>query len=147
MGNTSYTEKVSVNVNTSALALIDLLVDNSYYSNRSDFITHAVRDALAKEQNTIDRIVQQKTENAPETTKAWFVGLRCIAYEELKKLQASHEKMSITGYGVLLFDRECSDDMILSTVDSISVRGSVKCSDAVRTHFGIIGNRNQLKST
>ena len=36
-----YSEKVSVNMNTSTLAGIDMLVDNGYYSNRSDFINQA----------------------------------------------------------------------------------------------------------
>ena len=38
MSNESFSEKVSVNINTSTLSSIDLLVDNGYYSNRSDFI-------------------------------------------------------------------------------------------------------------
>ena len=42
------TEKVSVNVNTSTLAAIDLLVDNGYYSNRSDFINQALREAVQR---------------------------------------------------------------------------------------------------
>ena len=40
------TEKVSVNINTSTLAAIDMLVDHGYYSNRSDFINQALREAV-----------------------------------------------------------------------------------------------------
>ena len=46
MSPDTYTEKVSVNINTSTLSTIDLLVDNGYYSNRSDFINQAVRSEL-----------------------------------------------------------------------------------------------------
>lgn len=49
MANEQYTEKVSVNMNTSVLSSIDLPVDNGYYSNRSDFINYAVRAALDKQ--------------------------------------------------------------------------------------------------
>ena len=38
MANETYSEKVSVNINSSTLSSIDLLVDYGYYSNRSDFI-------------------------------------------------------------------------------------------------------------
>ena len=37
----NFTEKVSVNINTTTLAAIDLLIDNGHYFNRSDFINQA----------------------------------------------------------------------------------------------------------
>ncbi|MBO5967767.1 MAG: hypothetical protein J6S14_04635, partial [Clostridia bacterium] len=49
MANVNLNEKVSVNINSSTLSEIDLLVDNGYYSNRSDFINHALRLALKEE--------------------------------------------------------------------------------------------------
>ena len=60
MPQENYTEKVSVNVNTSTLSEIELLVDNGYYSNRSDFINQAVRETLSRHQTTIDRIAEQR---------------------------------------------------------------------------------------
>ena len=45
-GSGNLTEKVSVNINTSTLAAIDLLVDNGHYFNRSDFINQALREAI-----------------------------------------------------------------------------------------------------
>ena len=62
MSNESFSEKVSVNINSSTLSSIDLLVDNGYYSNRSDFINQALREGLQKHQNTIDRIIDKKME-------------------------------------------------------------------------------------
>ena len=64
MGNDNYSEKVSVNMNSSTLSSIDLLVDNGYYSNRSDFINQAVRTALQQHQSTIDRIVDANKRTA-----------------------------------------------------------------------------------
>ena len=51
-------DKISVNMNPAVLSQIDLLVDNGYYSNRSDFINQAVREALGRQQTAIDRIVE-----------------------------------------------------------------------------------------
>ena len=59
MANEMYSEKVSVNMNSATLASIDLLVDNGYYSNRSDFINQAVRESLRERQSIIDRIVEK----------------------------------------------------------------------------------------
>ncbi len=61
MNNENLSEKVSVNINSSTLSSIDLLVDHGYYSNRSDFINQALREGLQKHQNTIDRIIDGKT--------------------------------------------------------------------------------------
>lgn len=47
MSGENSSEKVSVNMNVSILSAIDLLVDGGYYSNRSDFINQAVREALS----------------------------------------------------------------------------------------------------
>ena len=53
MTNENLTEKVSVNINSSTLSGIDLLVDNGYYSNRSDFINQALREGLQKHQKVL----------------------------------------------------------------------------------------------
>lgn len=42
MTNEQLSEKTSVNINTATLSSIDILVDNGYYSNRSDFINQAL---------------------------------------------------------------------------------------------------------
>ena len=60
MANETYSEKVSVNINSSTLSNIDLLVDNGYYSNRCYFINHALRVALQQQQSTLDRIISKK---------------------------------------------------------------------------------------
>lgn len=62
MRNENLSEKVSVNINTSTLSEIDLLIDSGYYSNRSDFINQALREGLQKHRNTLDRIIQKNSE-------------------------------------------------------------------------------------
>ena len=49
----------------------DLLVDNGYYSNRSDFINQALREGLQKHQSTIDRIIDKKTESNSESSRSF----------------------------------------------------------------------------
>ena len=73
MSNDNFLEKVSVNINPSTLSSIDLLVDNGYYSNRSDFINQALRESLQKHQNIIDRIIDKKTELNSATSNQWFI--------------------------------------------------------------------------
>ncbi len=130
----SLTEKVSVNMNTATLSQIDLLVDNGYFSNRSDFINQAVRQHLDEQRSTIDRIVEDNRRMAECT---WFIGVYCVNGKELKKLQEAGERTSIDGYGLLLFDSSCTEALVKETVEKIRVRGRVVCSRELKDHYGL----------
>ena len=77
MNKEQLSEKVSVNVNAASLSAIDLLIDHGFYSNRSDFINQAIRDALQKQQTTVDRLIEQTTKDHSSRT-AWFLGVFCL---------------------------------------------------------------------
>lgn len=51
-------EKVSVNVSDEALARIDLLVEDGFYANRSEFINRAVETLLNKESRTVEKLLE-----------------------------------------------------------------------------------------
>ena len=137
MSGENYTEKVSVNINTSTLSQINLLVDNGYYSNRSDFINQALRDGLHKHQNTLDRIIDSKLEKGKSNPYYWFVGVCGFDKRGLAEIKASGEKGSITGYGVLAIDEKLEDTELFETVESIKVKGKVICKKSVKEHYGI----------
>ena len=69
-------EKVSVNMNIATLSQIDLLVDKGYYSNRSDFINQAVRQALNEKKSVIEEMSKQQN----DLDFRWFIGV--IALEK-----------------------------------------------------------------
>ncbi len=135
MGNENLSEKVSVNINSSTLSEIDLLVDNGYYSNRSDFINQALRDSLMNQQKTIDRIVESKTSS--EDSDGWFIGVSGLTASEVEQLHAQGEKMNVRGYGVFIISRDADEEKLFEVVESISVRGRVSCSDSVKKHYGL----------
>ena len=125
-------EKVSVNMNIATLAEIDLLVDQGYYSNRSDFINYAVRQSLEQKRSIFDRIIAQQ-ETAEST---WFMGIYSLEQEELERAQKSGQKLCISGYGLLLLN-ENLDDLIEENVLQIRVRGKVSCSARIREKFAL----------
>ena len=153
MANEMYSEKVSVNMNSATLASIDLLVDNGYYSNRSDFINQAVRESLRGHRSDIDRIVEKNesmatyengnwkvSAKASEEMRAgehWFFGASGITRREVEDLHAAGEKLRLKGYGVLVVDQGCEEEMLYSVVEEIKVRGKVCASDAVKKHYGL----------
>lgn len=153
MGNEMYSEKVSVNMNSATLASIDLLVDNGYYSNRSDFINQAVRESLRERQSIIDRIVEKNesmatyengnwkvSARASQSARVgdhWFFGASGITRRELEGLHAAGEKLRLKGYGVLVIDQDCDEDMLFSVLEELKVRGKVCCSDSIKKHYGL----------
>ena len=129
-----YSEKVSVNINTSTLAEIDLLVDNGYYSNRSDFINQAVREGLQKHQSTLDRLIEQH-----ETRQGhwWFLGVSSLGNLELEKARAQGLEVTYTGYGVLVIDKDIDKELLFSVVRSMKFKGKVIGERAVKDHYGL----------
>lgn len=128
-------DKISVNMNPSVLSSIDLLVDNGYYSNRSDFINQAVREALGKQQSTIDRIVEQNmSRSTPENQ--WFIGLFGFTANEIEQMYAAGEQTDVRGYGVMTIGN-VDEEKLFQVVRSIEVRGKVICSDSIKAHYGL----------
>ena len=141
MAAENYSEKVSVNMNAAVLSEIDLLVDGGYYSNRSDFINQAVREALQRQQSIIERIVISKNVNfgvrMENNSKNWFLGISGLTKKELQQLDEEGQRIDMSGYGLLIIDDDCPLEQLFRVVRSISVRGKVRCAPAVREHYGL----------
>lgn len=136
MGSENYSEKVSVNINSSTLSAIDLLVDNGYYSNRSDFINQALRESLLRQQATVDRIVER---NVKKTTGSdqWFLGVFGLTPREVEELFAEGESFHLRGYGVLHIASGCDEEKLKAVLKSISIKGKVFAPDSVKQHYGL----------
>lgn len=127
------TEKVSVNMNIGTLSQIDLLVDLGYYSNRSDFINQAARQALEQKRSVIDGEVQRHQ----STRDVWFMGIYAVTEEQLRRARESGEKLKVRGYGLAVIDRSL-DDLALETIGEIRVKGKVICSERVRAGVRVV---------
>lgn len=136
MANENFSEKVSVNINTSTLSNIDILVDNGYYSNRSDFINQAVRDGLQKHQATLDRIIDKHIE-IKEDSDFWFVGVYNFDAAYIKSCKKKGRTLTCTGYGVLIIDKDVDEEMLFAVVESIKLKGKVICTKSIKDHYGL----------
>ena len=136
MSNENLNEKVSVNINTSTLSQIDLLVDNGYYSNRSDFINQAVRELLGKNRSVIDGIIEQ-SRHTRHKENSWFLGVAGLTAKDIDSMYQAGERVRVTGYGVFSIDSNCNEEKLFTTVESIQVRGKVICSHTVKAHYGL----------
>ncbi len=136
MSNENLNEKVSVNINSSTLSEIDLLVDNGYYSNRSDFINQALRNALQQNRSTIERIIEKNSKNTRNGSN-WFIGIYGLTANEIDQMHANGEKITLSGYGVLTIDSNCDEEKLFAVVESIKHRGKSICTPSVKKHYGL----------
>lgn len=137
MNNENFSEKVSVNINTSTLSSIDLLVDNGYYSNRSDFINQALREGLQKHQNTLDRIIDAKLRSQEENYNQWFIGVSGLEKQDIESARANGRKRTVKGYGVLVISDEIDDEALFEVVETIQIKGKVVCRKSIKEHYGL----------
>lgn len=130
-------EKVSVNIDDKKLSQIDLLVENGFYANRSDFINQATQELLDKEVNNIEKILEQNSmDSYIINDNIWFIGVSSFDKEFLSRVKELNKKINVKGFGVLSFSKDCTDDLIIETVESISKKIKVVATDKVKEHFG-----------
>jgi Arc/MetJ-type ribon-helix-helix transcriptional regulator len=117
------TEKITINLGLVDLGQIDLLVQEGFYSNRTDFIRTAVRNQLAVHKEEVKRTVARRT---------LVLGVQHYTRSDLEAVRAAGEKLQINVLGLASIADDVSPELALATIDSIEVLGAFRASPAVR---------------
>lgn len=120
---TPETEKVTVNVGYVDLGHIDLLVNEGFYSNRTDFIRTAIRNQLVSQKEAVRQVV---------TRKALVLGLQRFAREELEAAQRAGQTLDVRVLGLAIVDDDVSPELASATIASVTVLGAFQASPAVK---------------
>ena len=110
-------EKITINLGFVDLGRIDLLVQESFYANRSDFIRTAIRKQLDTHGEAVNRSIERHTME---------LGLRDFTRAELEDLQARNEVLHIKVVGLARIASDITPDLALATIGSINVLGSLQ---------------------
>lgn len=116
-------EKITINMSVVDLGKIDLLVEEGFYANRTDFIRTGIRNQLDKHAEEVKQTVTRKT---------MAVGVVSYGRSYLEKRRAAGEKVSAWVVGSLMIDSDVSVELALDTIESIKVYGVLKASDKVK---------------
>lgn len=117
-------EKITINLGYVDLGRIDLLVQEGFYSNRSDFIRTAIRNQLASEGEAVKQsIIRQTLE----------LGLRDYAKADLETVRASGEKLEIRVLGLARIAPDVTPELALATIESITVLGALHASAELKS--------------
>ena len=120
----SESEKITINLGLIDLGQIDLLVNEGFYSNRTDLIRTAIRNQL----NTHAEVVRQTV-----ARKSLVLGLHHYSRQDLETVLKAGERLQIQVLGLASIDSDVSVELALATIESIFVLGSLQASNVIKT--------------
>jgi Arc/MetJ-type ribon-helix-helix transcriptional regulator len=116
-------EKITINLGYVDLGHIDLLVQDGFYSNRTDFIRTAIRNQFNRHTDAVKQSV---------TRQQLDLGLRQYNRQDLEAVKAAGERLQIQVLGLALIAADVSPELAAETIASIHVLGAFQASPAVK---------------
>lgn len=120
-------EKITINLGFVDLGRIDLLVQEGFYSNRSDLIRTAIRNQIESHGEVVSKSLERHTME---------LGLRDYYLADLEALRDAGEVLHVKVVGLARFDPDITPDLAVQTIASITVLGALQVSADVRTALG-----------
>ena len=116
-------EKITINLGYIDLGRIDLLVQEGFYSNRTDLIRTAIRNQLATHGDVLKQTVARHS---------MVLGLQRYGRQDLERVRDAGEQLHIRVLGLASIDDDVPAKLATQTIASISVLGALRASSAVR---------------
>ena len=116
-------EKITINVGVIDLGQIDLLVQEGFYSNRTDLIRTTIRNQLTTHGDALRQTVARRT---------LVLGLQEFSKRDLEAVRKSNTKLRIQVLGLVRIADDVSPALATATIESIAVLGAFHASAAVK---------------
>jgi Arc/MetJ-type ribon-helix-helix transcriptional regulator len=123
MAEAEKTEKITLNLSLVDLGQIDLLVQEGFYANRTDFLRTAVRAQLATHADALHRTVERKT---------LVLGLEIYTRQQLEDLRAAGRRLQIRVLGLATIADDVTPELARATIESVEVLGAFRANAAVK---------------
>lgn len=121
---TSESEKITINLGPIDLGQIDLLVQEGFYSNRTDLIRTAIRNQLNGHADVVKQTVARRS---------LVLGMQHYSRADLEAIQAAGQRLQIQVLGLASIASDVSVELALATIESIFVLGSLHASAVLKT--------------
>lgn len=119
----SENEKITINLGFVDLGRIDLLVQEGFYSNRSDLIRTAIRNQLDTHTSVVSQSLERHTME---------LGLRDYSVADLEALRDAGEMLHVKVVGLARIDADVTPELALQTIGSITVLGALQASADIK---------------
>ena len=124
---TPESEKITINLGYVDLGHIDLLVQDGFYSNRTDFIRTAIRNLFDRHTDAVKHSV---------TRQHLELGLRQYNRQDLEAAKAAGERLRIQVLGLAVIAADVPPELAAETIASVHVLGALHASPAVKAALG-----------
>ena len=121
---TAESEKITINLGPIDLGQIDLLVQEGFYSNRTDLIRTAIRNQLNQHADVVKQTVARKS---------LVLGMQHYSRADLEAIQAAGQRLQIQVLGLASIASDVSVELALATIESIFVLGSLHASAVLKS--------------
>ena len=116
-------EKITINLGYVDLGHIDLLVQEGFYSNRTDFIRTAIRNQIERHADVVRQAV---------TRKSVDLGLRHFSREDLEAVLDAGQRLDIRVLGLATIAPDVTPELARAAIASLTVLGALHASAAVK---------------
>jgi Arc/MetJ-type ribon-helix-helix transcriptional regulator len=116
-------EKITINLGYVDLGHIDLMVQEGFYSNRTDFIRTAIRNQIERHAE----VVKQST-----VRKRLDLGLRHYSRQDLEPARAAGEMLNIQVLGLASIAADVTPELARAVIASVVVLGALHASPEVK---------------
>src|SRR3954470_19024238 len=120
---TTDSEKITINLGYVDFGHIDLLVQEGFYSNRTDFIRTAIRNQTERHADVVRQAV---------TRKSVDLGLRHFSRENLEAARDAGEMLDVRVLGLATIAQDVTPKLARDTIASLVVLGALHASAAVK---------------
>ena len=124
MAEVEKSEKITINIGLVDLGQIDLLVDEGFYANRTDFIRTAIRRQLDSRAAAVNDTVERR---------ALTLGTQHVSRGNLEALRDTGRQMELRVLGLATVADDVSPELAKATIGSINVLGALHASAAVKS--------------
>lgn len=122
-GKLADSEKITINLGFVDLGQIDLMVQEGFYSNRTDFIRTAIRNQLTRHEDAL----KQSIARAPLE-----LGLRHYSRAMLEDLRAEGRTLRIRVLGLASIGGDVTPELARAVIEEVQVLGALHASPAVK---------------
>jgi Arc/MetJ-type ribon-helix-helix transcriptional regulator len=116
-------EKITINIGLVDLGQIDLLVNEGFFANRTDFIRTAIRRQLDSRSNAVDSTVARR-----ELT----LGSEHYSRPDLEALRDAGRMVELRVLGLASIADDVSPELALATIAAVEVLGAFRAPPAVK---------------
>lgn len=117
------TEKVTINMSVVDLGQVDLLVEEGFYSSRTDFIRTAIRNLLNQHSEEVKQSITRRT---------MAVGAMGYNRVELERVREKGEMLEIRVVGLFALTADVTPELARDTIQSVKVMGVFRASNDVK---------------